>query len=250
MTNASSGIPRSLRSAARAPGAASVRVVRSSPSRITQIFDSGAIPRRTRSSRTSGETAISASLAFASPRSSWRKPSVLTRAEVAAKDVAVECVHDDLRAGSPGEERGDAPDRSRLGRVRMQDMGTELANETEHLRDGCGVDDRRDLALERRHVDGCDPTLTGCVLHRALALRHPAGDEERLVADPIELARQIGDVEGGAADVQPGDDTQNSDRLLCHRKKAMRASLRSFGLTFRKHPRVHCARRLPPVDAV
>src|SRR2546425_6011021 len=40
-----------------------------------------------------------------------------------------------------------------------------------------------------------DPALAGGVLHRALPLRHAPSDEQGAVADPIELARQVGDMQ-------------------------------------------------------
>ena len=105
-------------------------------------------------------------------------------------------------------------DSSRLGRVRMEDVGPELADETEQPRDGCGVDDRRDLPLESRHVDRLDPTLAGDVLHRSFALAAPGRRRGASRSRSVELARQVGDVERGAADIQAGDDAQNSDRLV------------------------------------
>ena len=51
----------------------------------------------------------------------------------------------------------------------------------------------------------CDAELVGDVLHRLLARGERPRDDDDVVAAPPLLARELEDVERGAADVQPGD---------------------------------------------
>ena len=113
----------------------------------------------------------------------------------------------------PASFAASRPDRAGLRGVRVEDVRTEPPNQGQELAGGTQIVERRDLPLQRRQVDGRDPELLRDVLHRALAAPDRACDERRLVPDPVELPRQIGDVQRRPADVEAGDDAKDPDRL-------------------------------------
>ncbi len=136
------------------------------------------------------------------------------RAEVAAQHVAVERVDDDGRPRVAGEERRGAADGACLCRVRVQDVRPHLLDQLHDRLHRERVEDRRELPVEVLHVDHLDAELFGDERHRALAPRDRAGPERRVVPERLEATREVGDVEGGPAHVQPRDQPQDADRLV------------------------------------
>ena len=133
------------------------------------------------------------------------------RPEVPAQDVAVEGVDDD-RAPRAGEERRGAADRPRLGRVGVDDVRTELADEVRELERGKRVSKGRELPREPGQGHDLDPGALGHERHRLLAAADVAGHEGRLVPTVGEAAGEVGDVERRPSDVQARDHAQHPDR--------------------------------------
>ena len=215
---------RRISSPGASPSSAPTRSWSSMPRRTTVNFSAGAMPSATRSSRTSGLTAISAVVLWASQRSSRRKRFDAQRAEVAAQDVAVEGVDDDRRRRVARDDGGEPADRARLGRVRVQDLRPQLADQRGDVVDGAEVAKRRDLPVQLGDRHDRDAELLGDAGHRLFAERETPRDERRVVAAFLEPRREIRDVQSRAAHVQPRDDAQDLDRgvsqAVCPRSAA------------------------------
>ena len=115
-------------------------------------------------------------------------------------------------APRPGEERRGPADRPRLGRVGVDDVRTELADEVRELERGKRVSKGRELPREPRQGHDLDPGTLGHERHRLLAAADVAGHEGRLVPTVGESAGEVGDVERGPSDVQARDHAQHPDR--------------------------------------
>src|SRR4051794_31316469 len=97
--------------------------------------------------------------------------------------------------------------------MRVEDVRLELVDQTQERADRGGVRQGLDVALKLGNEDRLDAALARDVFHRALAFADVARDELRLVADLVELGRQVGNVQRRTAHVQPGDHTKNANRL-------------------------------------
>ncbi len=181
----------------------------------------GATPSATSSSRTSGLTATSRSVPRHEDRLDRPEQERAPTAEVPAKDMAVERVDDHGGPARAGEERRCTADRSRLGRVRVDDVGAEPPDQVREPRGRERVPQRRELPREAGERDDLDPGSLGDERHRLLAAADVPRHERGLVPSLGEPACEIGDMERGAADVEPGDHAQNADRphvrLRAHR---------------------------------
>ena len=123
----------------------------------------------------------------------------------------MERVQDDRRPGAAGEERRGASDRSRLRRVRVQDVGPLAADQLGDPQDRARVVQDRDLALELGDAHDGNPESLREERHRVLAARERARDEGRVVAARLEPCREVRDVDRGAAHVQARDHSQDAN---------------------------------------
>jgi hypothetical protein len=95
--------------------------------------------------------------------------------------------------------------------VSVKNVRPESADQCQES-DGHGrVDQGRDFALQLRDVEGSDAELVRDVLHRPLRAADLPSSEERLVADLVQTAAEIGDVKCGPTDVQARDHSQNAN---------------------------------------
>ena len=211
--NRSGGMPSEARSSSPC-SAPCMRSESSMPRRTTANRDAGATPIATSSSRTSGLTATSASVVARERALDQPVRLLLRRAEVALQRMAVERVDDDRRARRAGEAGGDAPDRARLGGMRVEDMRALLSDQLDEPPDGADIAERRDLALQLRNRPHLDAALLGDEGHRCLALGDLAGRERRRVPARREPLGEIRDVERRAAHVEAGDHAQHADRFV------------------------------------
>ena len=121
---------------------------------------------------------------------------------------------DDRRAGRTGQESGDTPDCSRLGRVGVENRGSKLSDQLHDPTHRECVGRERELSLQLVDVNGLHPELVDDVLHRSFTAPDMAGNEGRLVAPLVETPGQVGHMKGRPAHVQPGYDAEDADRFL------------------------------------
>ena len=126
----------------------------------------------------------------------------------------MEGVDDDRRPRADGEQHGEATDRARLRGVGVQDLGAEGAQQAGEPEDGERVPHRGDLAVKLLDRDDRDAERVGNERHRLLAPGEAAGHQRRVVAPVLQPCAEVGDVQRGAAHVQPRDDPHNSDGPL------------------------------------
>ena len=196
---------------ARRPSPSAMRSVEVDPEPDDLNCSGGATPSSTRSSRTSGLTATSRVVVPRERSFDLRVDGRPSRVEVAAQDVPVEGVHDDRRPASPASSGGGAADRACLRGVGVEDVRADAPDQPHDGGDRERVEDRRDFTVQVRDVDDLDPELVRDERHRALASRQRARAEGGRVSALVEAAGEVGDVQRGAAHVEPRDQPEDAN---------------------------------------
>ena len=160
-------------------------------------------------------------------------------AEVARENVPVERVDGRPGPTAAGEHGGDPPGRARLCRVGVEDVCAAPRHGPPELAHRRGVRERGQLTLECRQADDRNAEIVGDVLHRLLALRQGAGDDDDLVTACPLPGRELDDVQRRAADVEPGD--------RVHDREVAWSARRSSQLSARRLPdrAAQCAESAP-----
>jgi hypothetical protein len=129
-------------------------------------------------------------------------------AEVAAQDVAV--VRVDHHRHACGE-RGQTSQDAGLGRVGVHDVRADAAQEPPETDEGAEISQRSDVAPEPGKGEDVHTSRKRQIQQAPFTPRLAADHEPGLVAQRREAHRQVDDVEGGSAHVQPREDPDDPD---------------------------------------
>src|SRR6266851_5207728 len=159
----------------------------------------------------------------------------LPGAVVSVKDVAVVRMHESAPAraaekrggrAEPVEQSGDAPDRPGLRRMRMNDVRPESNHHPPELPDRHEIA-WRELPAHGGNDDRGHATRSGERAHVLFAGGDDAGHEHRIEAVQAKGLVQPDDVLCRSADVEPGDDAENADRLSWRHRTPAAAATRA-----------------------